>query len=65
MDHRAYIDATAALLGLNIPPSARTGVESYFQLAANMAQLVEGLPLTSADESATVFVPVAPHGDDT
>ena len=64
MDHRAYIDAAAATLGLKIPGDARAGVETYFQLAASMAALVEGLPLTHADESGTVFVPVSPRGDE-
>jgi len=63
MDHRAYIDAAAAVLGLKVPADARAGVETYFQLAASMAALVEGLPLDHADESGTVFVPVAPQGD--
>lgn len=59
--HRAYIEAAAATLGLKIPATSRAGVETYFQLAANMAALVEGLPLTPADEAGTVFVPVAPQ----
>ena len=63
MDHSAYIQATAALLGLQIPAEARPGVALYFELAASMATLLQGLPLTAADESGSVFTPVRPHGD--
>ena len=64
MDHSAYIQATAALLGLKIPAEARPGVALYFDMAASMATLLQGLPLTAADESGCVFTPVSPHGDD-
>jgi hypothetical protein len=60
MDHRAYIDATAATLGLKIAADHRAGVEMYFGLAAAMAELLQGLPLTAADESGSVFTPVEP-----
>ena len=61
MDHSAYIDAAAATLGLNLTQEQRKGVALYFGLAASMAALVQGLPLTPADESGNVFVPVAPQ----
>jgi len=61
MDHTAYIDAAAATLGLNLTQEQRKGVTLYFGLAANMAALVQGLPLQPADESGNVFVPVAPQ----
>jgi hypothetical protein len=61
MDHSAYIDATAATLGLKITAEQRPGVLSFFELAAQMAALVEGLPLTPADEAANVFRPVEPE----
>lgn len=61
MDHSAYIDATAALLGLKISAEQRPGVLGFFDLAAQMAALVEGLPLTPADEAANVFRPVEPE----
>ncbi|MGL6110119.1 MAG: DUF4089 domain-containing protein [Rubrivivax sp.] len=61
MDHSAYIDAAAATLGLNLTQEQRKGVTLYFGLAANMAALVQGLPLQPADESGNVFVPVAPQ----
>ena len=60
MNHEAYVDATATTLGLKIAAEHRKGVLLYFGLAASMAALVEGLPLTPADESGNVFAPVAP-----
>jgi len=64
MDHSAYIDAAAATLGLSLTQGQRKGVALYFGLAASMAVLVQGLPLTPADESGNVFVPVAPRVDE-
>ena len=61
MDHTAYIDAAAATLGLKITTAQRPGVTRFFALAAEMAALVEGLPLTAADESGNVFTPVEPE----
>jgi len=61
MNHEAYVDAAAATLGLKIAADQRKGVLMYFGLAAAMATLVEGLPLTPADESGNVFTPVAPE----
>lgn len=59
-DHSATIAATAALLGLQITAEQRPGVLMYFGLAAAMAQKLDGLALTPADESGQVFVPVSP-----
>jgi hypothetical protein len=65
MDHTPYIDAAAATLGLKITAEQRPGVTLFFNLAANMAELLNGLPLTPADESGSVFVPVSPNlGDE-
>ena len=61
MDHTAYIEAAAATLGLKIATEHRKGVAMYFGLAANMAELLQGLPLTAADESGNVFTPVEPE----
>ncbi len=61
MDATAYIDAAASLLGLKIPATARAGVASYFALAADMAEQLQGLPLTAADEPGDVFRPVCPQ----
>jgi hypothetical protein len=56
------VDATAALIGLPIPPEYRDGVVRYFGIARAMAQLVMEHPLTPADEPAAQFVPVAAPG---
>ena len=56
----AHVDAIAALLALPLAPAHRPGVLRYFGLAAEMAALVNGLPLSVHDEPAEAFVPVAP-----
>jgi hypothetical protein len=63
VDHSAYIDAAAATLGLKLTAEQRKGVLLYFALAAAMAEKLHGLPLSTADESGNVFVPVAPEVD--
>jgi hypothetical protein len=55
-----YVDTTAALLGLPLAPEHRPGVLRYFALAAEMAELVNGLPLGRLDEPAEAFVPISP-----
>jgi len=60
-DHTAYVDATAALIGLPIPDDCREGVVRYFGIAAQMAALVMAQPLTPEDEPGALFVPVAPE----
>lgn len=60
MDHTPYIDTAAAMLGLKISAAQRPGVVRYFGLAAEMADLVNGLPLAPADEPGQVFRPVSP-----
>jgi len=62
MDHAAYVDAAATTLGLKISAEQRPGVLRFFALAADMAELVQGLPLEPHDESGSVFHPVPPHG---
>jgi hypothetical protein len=57
----AYVDATAAALGLPLDAQHRPGVLHYFALAAAMAELVNGLPLGVADEPAEAFVPIEPQ----
>ena len=54
----AFCNATAAALGLPLAPEHRPGVLHYFALAAQMAALVEAVPLAPADEPAVHFVPV-------
>jgi hypothetical protein len=61
MDWDAYVDAQAALLGLSVAPEHRPGVLRYLQLVAAMAPRVMDFPLAPADESGSVFVPVAPR----
>ena len=60
MDAEAYVDAVAAALELPLAPEHRPGVLRYFRWAAEMAELVNGLPLTTRDEPAEAFVPIAP-----
>jgi len=57
----AYVDAMAAVLGLPLAPEHWPGVLRYFGLAAEMAALVNGLPLTVHDEPAEAFVPISPE----
>ena len=59
-NHAAHVDACAALIGLPIPADYRDGVIRYFGLAAAMAELVMGLPLSAQDEPAEAFVPIVP-----
>jgi hypothetical protein len=54
----AHVDATAALIGLPIPPEYRDGVVRYFGLAAQLAELVMTHPLKIEDEPGAIFVPV-------
>jgi hypothetical protein len=56
----AYVDASAALLGLPIAPEHRPGVLHYMALAAGLAQRLADFPLDVADESGSVFLPVSP-----
>jgi hypothetical protein len=60
MDFEAFVDAQSALLGLPIAPEHRPGVVRYLQLVASIAPRVMDFALTPADESGSVFVPVAP-----
>lgn len=48
------------MLALPLAPGHRPGVLRYFALAAEMAELVNGLSLAAADEPAESFVPIAP-----
>lgn len=56
----AYVDASAALMGLPIAPEHRPGVLRYMALAAGLAQRVTDFPLDVTDESGSVFLPVSP-----
>jgi hypothetical protein len=66
MAHEAYVDAAAQALGLAITPEQRPGVLRFFGLAAAMAARLDAVPLTVAEESGSVFTPLAPAtGDET
>ena len=56
----AYIDAVAAVIDLPIAAEHREGVVRYFELAAQLAVLVNAVPLGIADDPAPVFKPIAP-----
>ncbi|HSV61203.1 MAG TPA: DUF4089 domain-containing protein [Variovorax sp.] len=56
----AYVDACAAALDLRLAPEHRVGVLRYFALAADMAELVEAVPLDAHVEPAVNFTPVSP-----
>ena len=56
----AYVDASAAALDLRLAPEHRVGVLRYFALAADMAELVEAVPLDVHIDPAVTFTPVAP-----
>ena len=58
----AIVNANAAALDLRIAAEHKPGVLAFFTLAAGMAELVMGEPLVVADESGSVFAPVAPRG---
>lgn len=57
----AYVDASAAVLGLRLRPDQRPGVLRYFALAAEFAALVDAVPLSERDEPALSFSPVSPR----
>jgi hypothetical protein len=57
----AYVDATATVLGLNLRPDHRPGVLRFFALAAEMAAVIEAVPLEAHAESAVSFMPVSPQ----
>jgi hypothetical protein len=58
----AYIDAQCACLGLVLDPVHRPGVQRYLQLVMDIAPRVMDFPLSPADESGSVFLPVSPKG---
>jgi len=53
----AVVDASAAALALPLAPEHREGVLRYFALAADMAAIVEAVPLTERDESLLAWSP--------
>ena len=57
----AYVDAAAAALDLPLRPDHRPGVLRFFALAAEMAAVVEAVPLSAHAEPAVTFAPVSPR----
>ena len=55
-DAESYASAAAAAVGLPLDPRHLPGVAANLKLAARMAAVVEGMPLSPADEAAPVFV---------
>jgi hypothetical protein len=55
-DAEAYAKAAAAAVGLPLDPRHLPGVVANIRLAARMAALVEGMPVSPTDEAAPVFV---------
>lgn len=56
-DCRAYVEETAKLLGLNLPPEYREGVVENFNQLSSIAQKVMEFPLPPDTEIAPVFKP--------
>jgi len=57
----AFVDASAAALDLSLRPEHRPGVLGFLALAAEMAAIVESVPLAPHVEPAVQFTPVAPR----
>ena len=57
----AYVDAAAAALDLELRADHRPGVLRFFALAAEMAAVVDAVPLGPHAESAVAFAPVSPR----
>lgn len=54
------IDAAAAGLGLTIAPEWKPNVAMFYEVARNMARMVEATGAATAAEAAPVFAPRAP-----
>ena len=55
----AYVDAAAAALDLPLRPDHRPGALRFFALAAEMAAVVDAVPLGAHAEPAVTFLPVS------
>ncbi|MDM0046526.1 DUF4089 domain-containing protein [Variovorax dokdonensis] len=55
-----FVDASAAALDLRLRPEHRDGVVRYFGLAADLAALLDAVPLAPHVEPAVQFMPVSP-----
>jgi hypothetical protein len=56
----AYVDHTAAAIGLTLAPEHREGVLRYMGMVMAFAPTVMEVVLSPADESGNVFHPVSP-----
>ena len=56
----AYVDASAALLGLELNADRRPGVQRFFALAKGYADIVDAVDLAPHQDSVMSFVPVSP-----
>jgi hypothetical protein len=57
-DLDAHIDAASALVGLEIAPEHRPGVRAFLGIAADMAALLDTVPLDEAEQQhANVYLP--------
>lgn len=52
---KSYVDASAALLGLDIAPEWMTGVRNNLEICFRFARLIEQFPLPDATEPAPVY----------
>jgi hypothetical protein len=53
----SYVEHTAALLGLKIPPEIQPGVTENFERLVAIAEPVMNFDLAVTDEPAPVFIP--------
>ena len=55
----AYVDSTAAVLGLPLPPERAARVVAHLQRTAALAALLDAAPLAPHDELAEIYSPAA------
>jgi hypothetical protein len=57
VDWTAYVDAASAAIGLPIDPAHRAAVVANLVRMAQVAGVVDTVPLTDTDEAAAVYRP--------
>lgn len=62
-DFSAYVDQTAALMGLSLPPESRVAVIRNVTMIYGVAQPVIAFELSPADDLSPVFSPDFPSHD--
>lgn len=55
VDWPAYLDAASAAVGLPIDPAWRAGVAANLERMAQVADVVNSIPLSDTDEAAGVY----------